>query len=273
MDKIKLNAQVQKLSHMFSLDGTVVPVINIFPPLEIPSLGRCIEKIPLDRITYSEDTDIANHDIIELTVIVGPKPELILKVLKRSGSPRLPLFPDRCPICGEPMVNPAPGRKFKRCVNRCCRGQMPATIVLMIAALGLAFQYPFKKVFDCLNSRGAFSSPVDIFLLGDDDFYFPNVSKLEVQTFQTYLHSIRGNTSLDRIINALRVPGWTDDREPFILRDYFNKNGWAITEFPRLFEPREQEKIKNINWDGFNELLTVENNKRVIADLCRILRL
>lgn len=269
---MNLHAQVQKLSYIYHLDGRVIPVINIFPPIEIPSIGRTIEKIPLDRIDKCVSSDIAPLDEIKITVPIARPTLITLEVESTSGLPRVYTHPDRCPICGAKLVKHA-DESFGRCLNRTCSGQMPAILILMVSALGLGFEYPFRKVFDCLNSRGALSSPVDIFLLQEGDFCFPNVSRLEVQAFQKYLHSIRGNTSLDRIINAIRVPGWSDDKEPFILRDYFAANKWPVTELPRFFDKKEQEKMPDIDWTGWNELLTVDANKKVITDLCRILRI
>lgn len=267
MAVITLSVNAHKLSYVYRLDGTIVPYINILPPISLPD-GNIIRKFPI--ISTAEGVkDIAQRDRLTITVPEDKTQSAVISITEHSDLPRKPLHPTTCPVCGEPLFPSAVG--MGRCLNRCCMGQMAPAILLFLSSIGVAVQYPFKKILDNLLARGSIRSLVDIFKLEDADLIFDDVTPLEARAFQQYVHSVRGSVTVNQLLNGLRVPQMTRADTDEVYRQFAAKK-YTLKQLPEFFDTGRQMEI-NIKWDGWNELVSLELNREVIAELCQILYL
>ena len=269
MNVLTVRVLVHQISYQFSLDGSIVPYINIFPTLTLPN-GRIIQRIPFPTgaSVGQSDTDIAAKDKLLISIPEREDLPLLFKIDEKSSEPRHALTTQRCPVCDSPLFASTIG--IGRCINRTCMGQISHTIILFAAALGLLFQHPVRRIFEALLARGALNSPTSLFMLQDVDLMFPGIMPLEAHTFLRYVHSVRGNITVDQLLNSLRIPDFPDQSISYV-RQLFEKNKWTLPYLLNFFDPEELKKHKQIDWDPWITFISLEQNRKLIAELCQIL--
>ncbi len=101
--------------------GTLNPNAVLEP---VPIGGVTVSAATLHNEDYIRDLDIRIGD----TVLVKRAGDVIPKVLRplpelRDGSEQPFAMPERCPVCGQPVVRP-PGESATYCVNNACPAQL-----------------------------------------------------------------------------------------------------------------------------------------------------
>lgn len=267
MRKLEFIAHIKDFSYIFSLDGTVIPLINFKEHIELGN-KLFLSKIAASKIDRDKsDKNLSPNDLVEVSIPVNLSCGITIKVKKPSGDIAIPLTPKVCPICGKPLIEDKP---FGRCVNKSCRAQMVTNIILFTSAVGLQFSCPAKKTFEALLSRGSLTTPVNLFKLTNEDFNTPDFSMLEIQAYQNYVHSIRGNTSLDKILLGLNIKDWNKDICSKI-KVYFDQHHYSLTDLDILFDPNEQKKIPDVPWKHWNEVISLNCNKNMFTELMEIM--
>ena len=271
MRTLELIVHIKDFSYIFGLNGTITPLINFKERIDLGN-NLILNKISTTKIDLNKsDKSFSPNDEVKVNIPIDLSDLITITTVKSSGGVQYPLVPKVCPICGTPLIK-GEHQHADRCINKSCRAQMVSNMILFTSAVGLQFTYPAKKTFEALLSRGTFATPVNLFKLTDEDFNTPEFTQLEAQAYQNYVHSIRGNTPLDKILLGLNIRGWSKDTCSKI-KNYFTEHHLTLLDLDLLFDPKYQQEIKGVEWDGWNEVIALDRNKNMFMELMEILHI
>ena len=271
MDILTIKVSVCGITHMFKLDGSIIPLIDIFPPIRLQD-GSDITRIVLPKDTKKSDVDIAAKDKLEIKLYNDLKKTVEVKIIERSESSRRKLTEPICPICGSPLMKSMHPGAIGRCINRSCMAQMTPTIFNFLSELNVIFKYPLNRILECLLVRGSLTSLATMFYLTIDDLISPTCGMMEAQLFIYQLHDIRGRTSVDSFLKGLRIPDW-DEKNILMMADIFAKEEWGISQLTNFLDPNIQKQYTTIDWKPWEQFFSLESNKSVMVELCHILNI
>ena len=269
MDILTVNVSVCGITHMFKMDGSIIPLINIFPPIRLQD-GTDITKIILPKETKGSDVGIATHDKLQIKIYADSSETVTLKVIEKSESPRRDLTSQVCPICGEPLEPSSYPRAIGRCINRSCMGQITQTMLHFLSTIQVVFKKPLNRILEGLLIRGSLTSLSSIFALTFEDLLSPTCGMIESQMFMHILHSSRGATTVEQLLRGIRVPDWEEANIKRIT-EIFKENQWSIISLKNFLDPEVQKQYDTIDWAPWNKFNSLEPNKRVVVELCHIL--
>lgn len=259
-------SSIYALNYAIDHLGHVIPVIYICPGIRLPNGGE------LNHLNVTDIVDLphglAVGDQLDLTVNLDDH-SLTLKLLTLCPTPRRDCRITTCPVCGEPL-EPTDGIGIGTCVNRACSAQATVNVKTMLMALGLNLCQPAHPILDLLLTRGAIHSILDIFNVPLAHLESPQISALDLQLFQAYVHSVRGHVALHQLLSGLRVPGW-DMHTVTQIDAYWREHQWGLPDIIRLFNPALQQEIGDLPWEGWRQLIAHPVNQYVITMLSRIL--
>ena len=271
MDILTINVSVCGVTHMFKLDGSIIPLIDIFPPIRLQD-GSDITKIILPKDAKKSDVDIVAKDKLEIKLYNDLKKTVEVKIIERSELARRNLTEPLCPICGSALVESNHPGAIGRCLNRSCMAQITPTVFNFLAALDVVFKYPLNRILECLLVRGSLTSLATIFYLTMEDLISPTCGMMEAQMFIYQLHETRGRTTVDQLLRGLRVPDW-NDKNITALADIFTKEQWSISQLINFLDPDIQKQYDTIDWEPWEKFISLEPNRDVVTELCHILNI
>lgn len=272
MATLVFESTIQKLAYQFTITGDIIPWVKIYPHIASVD-GRVITAIPLLPSVMTEDINYPEG------LYIGDKVKLCIEQDGQSGYWSIAIEPGtgeigeyidltirNCPICGEPLHPSQYG--FGACFNRCCRGQRASTLLLFASSLGLTFIDAHRYIFDALVVRGALSSPSDLFRVTEDDACFQGISKIDIQSFLRYIHSIRGRVSIGQLLRSLNIPNITDV-EINTIDAHFQVRGLPMSTFIFMIQNPDIEPIMPLK--TIREFVIHPQNMQLLTELCIIL--
>jgi DNA ligase (NAD+) len=130
--------------------GVLTPYA-VLEPVQIG--GVTVSKATLHNYDYIRDKDIRIGDLVVVMRAGEVIPQVVRPVKEaRTGDERIFTMPDRCPVCGEPVVHPE-GEVAYYCLNAACPAQLARSIehfasrgAMDIAGLGEKQAHLFVKL-------------------------------------------------------------------------------------------------------------------------------
>jgi len=146
--------------------GVLTPYAVLDP---VPIGGVTVGRATLHNFDYIAEKDIREGDQVivkragdVIPQIVGPVVDL------RTGAERPYRPPDRCPVCGEPVVRP-PGEVALYCANVACPAQLVRRIAYFASRGAMDIETLGEKTAALLVERGLVEDVGDLYFLRKDD--------------------------------------------------------------------------------------------------------
>ena len=146
--------------------GAVTPVA-LLAPVNVD--GAVVRRASL----YNRDEMERKGLMIGDTVLIQRAGDVIPEVVKpvveqRTGSEQPIVFPDRCPVCGHPLIRP-PGEAVTRCVNPHCPAQRLQSLIYFAGKSGLDIEGLGRRNMEQLVQAKLVRDIPDIFRLRHKD--------------------------------------------------------------------------------------------------------
>lgn len=272
MNAIVTTLMVSKMSYIYGLEGDIVPIVNIFPALNLPD-GTTIDKFPLLNLMLLGDASaVTGGDSIRLTMdLQNREISPTLEITTYSEKPRFDHSVAMCPVCGDMLLPPTAQFSMGRCVNRSCMGQTSANVLHFLGQMPINLTPDFLKILAAVISRGSVPSVYHLFTLRPEDIITPYIYYTEVQMFLYMLHSIRGKVGVIDMLRGLRIPYWSnpDYQE---LAEYLQKCNITWNTLSQLFQVSGYPDKPDLPWIHFNEVICRPCNMDLILMLANILQ-
>lgn len=259
--------RVERISYLYTVQRAVVPLLNISPQIHTVEGNKNIDKIPMVDTFVSPDSDfeVAQGDVIQVELFEDKLPKIT--VISKSRERRDNLRYEVCPHCGHRLVKLG---NFSYCFNLDCHAQKIQSILLFTSALGLSFVGSNLRVIESLFTRSLVNNITDLFNLSVENITTEEISVFDAQMFQQYIHSVRGNTTIEQVLRGLHVPCLTNETIRQIC-EVMRADGYNIGDMDRLMDPVYQKKHSEINWEFWNEFTSVHKNVELISVLSKLL--
>lgn len=209
--------------------------LNPFAILEPVRVGGVTIKL---ASLHNED-DIARKDIrIGDTVLVQRAGEVIPQVIgpvvsKRTGAERLFQMPERCPVCGAPVIKPE-DEAMRRCTaGGTCPAQGYELLKHFCSRPAMDIQGLGEKVIAVLVEADLVSDPADLYGLRSEQLQ--ELERLGEKSAENIVNAIQASKSrpLSRVLHALGIR-YVGERTGELLAERF-------ASMDRLLEATEEE--------------------------------
>jgi DNA ligase (NAD+) len=169
-----------------------------------------VSGVTVSRATLHNEDEIRRKDIrIGDWVVVRRAGEVIPEVVKsiperRTGKEKVFKMPDRCPVCGGPVVRP-PGEVIHRCENVSCPARIKESIRHFASRRAADIQGLGEKLVDQLVDKGLVKRISDIYRLKKEQLVA--LERMGEKSAQNLLDQIERSKgmSLARLIYALGI--------------------------------------------------------------------
>ncbi len=182
--------------------GKLTPVA-IFDPVELE--GSIVSRATL----HNEDQirrlgiRIGDHIIVRKAGSVIPEVVRVVKE-KRTGNEKPFKMPDRCPVCGGPVVR-LPGEAATRCINASCPAQVKERIVHFVSREAMDIDSLGEKIIDQLVEKGLIKDYADLYYLKKEDLL--KLERMGPVLAEKIIRNIQNskNRPLENLIYALGI--------------------------------------------------------------------
>lgn len=264
MNKVFTN--VDNVSYVFSPDSSLDVYIDIHPGIKLNN-SSILKRVPIHCLDTASDFALAKGDAISFSV--GEQNRPLLKIEDMSDNDRVDMRLTHCPICGQPLFYDAITGTHK-CINRTCNGQLPHLILMFLSSLGISLQGGHYHIFNTLLSRDKVRSIVDLFMLKWEDIYCDVIAPMDAQVFVQYIHSIRGNVTVDQFLRSLNIPNMSCTTIEQI-KQLFDRNQLTLLDLTSFFDPAVTSQYPDIDWRAWFDFIQLDVNKMLIHQLGTIL--
>ncbi len=184
--------------------GVLTPYA-ILEPVEIG--GVVVRKATLHNFDYIEEKDIRIGDRVRIKRAGDVIPYVIGPIeAARTGEERLFLIPDRCPSCGEAVVN-LPGEVAWYCVNTTCPAQLVRNVEHFVSRGAMDIAGMGIKIVEQLVQENLVRDVADIYRLKREDLL--QLEGFAEKKADNLLQAIEISKSrpLARLLTALGIRG------------------------------------------------------------------
>lgn len=205
--------------------------------LQVGRTGRVtpvaiLESVPLSGTTISRAT-LHNEDEIKRKdlrigdyVIIEKGGEVIPKVVgvvkdRRTGKERAFKFPQRCPVCGEPIYRLA-GEADWRCVNSSCPAQIKGSILHFASRQAMDIEGLGDVLVNKLVDMGIIKSFDDIYKL--DTKTIANLERMGEKSARNLINAIEKSKEKDfvYVLFALGIPNVGINASNLLVQEFGN---------------------------------------------------
>ncbi|MCX7965045.1 MAG: NAD-dependent DNA ligase LigA [Syntrophorhabdaceae bacterium] len=182
--------------------GALTPVA-ILDPVNIG--GVVVERATLHNEDEIKRKDIMIGDHVIVTRAGDVIPEVVRVITeKRTGSERTFFMPDKCPVCGEPVVRPE-GEAIRRCVNINCPAQIKGRIIHFASKRAMDIEGLGEKLVDQLVDKGIVKDVSDLYYLTKEQL--ANLERMADKSAQNLIDAINNSKKrpFNRFIYALGI--------------------------------------------------------------------
>ena len=183
--------------------GVLTPVA-VMRPVEVE--GAIVSRATLHNADEIERKDIRIGDWVIIQRAGGVIPEVVQVVTsKRDAGVRRFVFPDRCPVCGSPVVR-LPGEAYHRCMGISCPAQLKAKIRHFASKRAMDIDGLGQKLVEQLVDKGLVKNFADLYHLTLD--ILANLERMGEKSARNLLEEIEKSkqTTLPRFLYALGIP-------------------------------------------------------------------
>jgi len=241
--------------------GALTPVA-ILEPVEVSG-------VTVSRATLHNEDEIKRKDVrIGDWVVVRRAGEVIPEIVKsiperRTGKEREFRMPDRCPVCGGPVVRP-PGEVIHRCENLSCPARIKEAIRHFASRRAADIEGLGEKLVDQLVEKGLVKRISDLYHLKKEQLAaLERMGEKSAQNLLDQLERSKG-MSLARFIYALGIR-YVGEHIAEVLAERFGSiDELARASYEELVEiPEIGPRIAQSIVDFFAS----EDNRRLIEEL------
>lgn len=182
--------------------GVLSPTAELEP---VKIAGSTVSRATLHNIDNITSKDIRIGD----TVIIQKAGDIIPEVVevvkeKRTGSETVFVMPEKCPVCGTPVVREA-DEAATRCVNPECPAQKIRNIIHFASKDAMDIDGLGPAIVEQLAGLKLISGPADLYYLKYEDLV--DIERMGVKSANNLLKAIENSKSagLDRVIFALGI--------------------------------------------------------------------
>ena len=182
--------------------GVLSPAAELEP---VKIAGSTVSRATLHNIDNITSKDIRIGD----TVIIQKAGDIIPEVVevvkeKRTGSETVFVMPEKCPVCGTPVVREA-DEAATRCVNPECPAQKIRNIIHFASKDAMDIDGLGPAIVEQLAGLKLISGPADLYYLKYEDLV--DIERMGVKSANNLLKAIENSKSagLDRVIFALGI--------------------------------------------------------------------
>ena len=183
--------------------GVLTPVA-VMRPVEVE--GAIVSRATLHNADEIERKDIRIGDWVIIQRAGGVIPEVVQVVTsKRDAGVRRFVFPDRCPVCGSPVVR-LPGEAYHRCMGISCPAQLKAKIRHFASKRAMDIDGLGQKLVEQLVDKGLVKNFADLYHLTLETL--ANLERMGEKSARNLLEEIEKSkqTTLPRFLYALGIP-------------------------------------------------------------------
>ena len=182
--------------------GVLTPTAELEP---VKIAGSTVSRATLHNIDNITNKDIRIGD----TVIIQKAGDIIPEVVevvneKRTGNEVPYTMPDKCPVCGTPVVREA-DEAATRCVNPECPAQKIRNIIHFASKDAMDIDGLGPAIIEQLAELELIKSPADLYYLKYEDLV--DIDRMGVKSANNLIKAIEKSKSagLDRVIYALGI--------------------------------------------------------------------
>ncbi len=167
----------------------------------------------VSRATLHNEDNIAAKDIrIGDSVIIRKAGDVIPEVVrslpdKRSGSEKIFTMPERCPVCGGPVVR-LPGEAARKCTNFYCEAQNMRRLQHFVSRDAMDIEGLGDSLVEKLAAAGLLTDITDIYRLKDHADELKTMENLGEKSVDNMLGAIEASKDNDlyELLFALGIP-------------------------------------------------------------------
>ncbi len=183
--------------------GVLTPVA-VMKPVEVE--GAVVSRATLHNADEIERKDIRIGDWVIVQRAGGVIPEVVRVVLSKRPPTAQPFdFPDKCPVCGSPVIR-LPGEASHRCMGISCPAQLKAKIRHFASKRAMDIDGLGQKLVDQLVDKKLVKDFADLYHLRLEEI--ANLERMGEKSAQNLLDEIEKSkqTTLPRFLYALGIP-------------------------------------------------------------------
>jgi DNA ligase (NAD+) len=243
--------------------GALTPVAHLKPV----SVGG----VTVSRATLHNEDEVRRKDVrIGDTVLVQRAGDVIPEVVKviaerRTGKEKAFKMPEKCPVCGSPVVR-AEGESATRCTSLYCRAQQVERIYHFTSKGGMDIEGLGYKTVEVLVDKEIIKDVADLYLLHKKRDQLMGMERMGEKSVQNLVDSIENSKSreLSRIIYALGIFG-VGENMAGLLASYFGSLEKLMEA--SADELQEIEGVGPIVAKSINRFFKDKNNVSIINRL------
>ncbi|MCM1178337.1 MAG: NAD-dependent DNA ligase LigA [Clostridium sp.] len=257
----------QALTRLLSIDyqvgrtGAVTPVANLDP---VPLSGTTVKRASLHNLDQMQILDIHVGDY----VYVEKGGEIIPKITgvelaRRSDEVTLPVFPDKCPDCGTPLVRDEGEARFF-CPNADgCPPQIMGKLVHFISRKAMNV-IAGDATIEQLFRLGMVRTPADLFDLTKEDLL--KLDGWKERSAERFLNSLNASKSIsfEHVLFALGIRHIGETTAKSIARHFGNMDAIMAASREELLEVDDIGEVIADSMEAFF------GNERNIVEIARL---
>jgi DNA ligase (NAD+) len=200
----QVEAFVEDIVPYVGRTGTLTPVAHMTP---VKVAGSTVSRATLHNLDEVRRKDIRIGDRVILQKAGDVIPEVVRPIVeRRTGAERAFVMPERCPVCGTPVVQDA-GAVRVYCPNPRCPARLAQEFGHFVGRGGMDIEGAGWAVVSQLLERGMLHSRADFFRLTVDQLEsLDRFAKKSAENLFGRIARARVGRPLARILNGLGMP-------------------------------------------------------------------
>lgn len=226
--------------------GKITPVA-VLKPTRIA--GTTITRATLHNADEIERLGVKIGD----TVIVEKAGDVIPRVIKtlfglRSKNSKKIIFPQKCPVCGSPIIRPK-GEVARYCSNKNCGAKRRNHLYYFVSKKAFDIEGLGPKIIDQLMDEGLISDAPDLFLLKEGDL--EPLERFAEKSASNIINSIQSSKeiTLPRLLISCGIKYVGEETAELLSNDLGGKIK-NISDFIRLFSKISFKRMEAIDGIG-----------------------
>jgi len=213
--------------------------LNPYAVLEPVAVGGVtVKHATLHNADYIREKDIRIGDAVLVTRAGEVIPQVVRSLPElRTGEEQPFQFPDRCPACNEPVVQPE-GEVAIYCVNAACPAQLVRRIEHWVSRGAMDIEGFGTKIAELLVQEGLLKDVADIYTLRADDLLaLEGFAEKKVQNLLNAIEASK-DRPLARLITALGIK-FVGSTVAELLAEHFDSLDELLAASPEQLEAIE----------------------------------
>ena len=184
--------------------GTINPYA-VLEPVQVG--GVTVQHATLHNYDYVRDNDIRIGDTVAIKRAGDVIPQVLRPIMElRTGSEQIWQMPDRCPVCGDPVLQPE-GEVAYYCTNSSCPAQLVRGVEHFVSRGAMDIEGFGIKQAELLVEKGYITDLADIFSLPWDEIAaLEGYGEKRVANLRRAVDQ-SSNQPLARLLTALGIRG------------------------------------------------------------------